>query len=531
MSFDAILEHVGGRGRYQFLVFVITSLAMTFHGMMANLPVFITYKQKYQCRWTENSTGNESLVFDTCSAYFNETPRSKLECSSWDFDQSVFTSTIRSRYNLTCGSDFLAELSTTIFFLGFVLGSVAYGLLSDHYGRLLGTVIAGTHLSLFSIAASFAPNYTTFAAFRFIAGIGNGGMLACAFTMMAEVTDVECRVLMIELAFTGYAYGTGIMSLLGYFFRDDLTIQLAVACPILLVWVFPLLIPESPRWLFATGHLHKAYKAVDFVSRFNRRPIPDDVIDAIFREKTASQQMMEKMFNNKEKEATLMDLMRTKSLRVITLINWFSWFAVSTGFFAVTYTIGDIGGNLFLNLFYSAVIEVPARLMGTFLANRWGRIPLICLSLILGGLGCLLNACFISFPFLKTGLIVTSVFNRFWLTAAFDIIWAYSGELYPTVIRNVGVGVASMWARIGGMLSPQVSLLFDVWLPLPLILMGTLPILAGISFALLPETLHKGTLEEMEDMVQLIRTYSPLWRAKNTRKNRNTCAVEKDTAC
>lgn len=40
---------------------------------------------------------------------------------------------------------------------------------------------------------------------------------------------------------------------------------------------------------------------------------------------------------------------------------------------------------------------------------------------------------------------------------AFPTAYLYSGELFPTVVRNVGVGSGSMCARIGSMIAPFIA--------------------------------------------------------------------------
>ena len=41
---------------------------------------------------------------------------------------------------------------------------------------------------------------------------------------------------------------------------------------------------------------------------------------------------------------------------------------------------------------------------------------------------------------------------------AFTLIYIYAAELFPTGLRNVGVGTSSTLARIGGLLQPQMAL-------------------------------------------------------------------------
>lgn len=44
--------------------------------------------------------------------------------------------------------------------------------------------------------------------------------------------------------------------------------------------------------------------------------------------------------------------------------------------------------------------------------------------------------------------------GKFGVTAAFSMVYVYTAELYPTVVRNMGVGISSMASRLGSILSP-----------------------------------------------------------------------------
>ena len=44
-------------------------------------------------------------------------------------------------------------------------------------------------------------------------------------------------------------------------------------------------------------------------------------------------------------------------------------------------------------------------------------------------------------------------------SAGFAIIYIFSAELFPTTVRNAGIGASSASARVGGMLAPQVAAL------------------------------------------------------------------------
>lgn len=65
---------------------------------------------------------------------------------------------------------------------------------------------------------------------------------------------------------------------------------------------------------------------------------------------------------------------------------------------------------------------------------------------------------FPSLPFASPDLYYLStvlvMVGKFGITAAFSMVYVYTAELYPTVVRNMGVGVSSTASRLGSILSP-----------------------------------------------------------------------------
>lgn len=52
---------------------------------------------------------------------------------------------------------------------------------------------------------------------------------------------------------------------------------------------------------------------------------------------------------------------------------------------------------------------------------------------------------------------VFALIGKFGSAAAYPIVYVFSAELFPTVVRNAGMGTSSCVSRMGGMIAPYVA--------------------------------------------------------------------------
>eukprot|EP00897_Mesotaenium_endlicherianum_P004088 jgi/Mesen1/3707/ME000202S02790 len=90
--------------------------------------------------------------------------------------------------------------------------------------------------------------------------------------------------------------------------------------------------------------------------------------------------------------------------------------------------------------------------------------------------------------------------GKFGIAAAFNIIYVFTAELFPTEVRNAALGMASQAARVAGIIAPSVVLLGRLHRTFPSLLFGSLGLLAGSLILLLPETLNKPLMETMDEL-------------------------------
>jgi len=52
--------------------------------------------------------------------------------------------------------------------------------------------------------------------------------------------------------------------------------------------------------------------------------------------------------------------------------------------------------------------------------------------------------------------VTIGMIGKFLISMTFAIAYLYTAELFPTIVRNVAVGTASTFARIGSMSAPYI---------------------------------------------------------------------------
>ncbi|NXH61791.1 S22AD protein, partial [Rhabdornis inornatus] len=83
---------------------------------------------------------------------------------------------------------------------------------------------------------------------------------------------------------------------------------------------------------------------------------------------------------------------------------------------------------------------------------------------------------------------VLAVIGKMTSTAAFSTSYVYTAELFPTVIRQTGMGLCSTMARVAGILAPLIIPLDQYHRAIPMAIFGSIPAVVALFCILLPET-------------------------------------------
>ncbi|KAG5891587.1 hypothetical protein JTB14_022252 [Gonioctena quinquepunctata] len=454
----------------------------------------IIFLVKFPVAWHQLSIVFIAPRLDIYCIDNNSTKACSKLCPNYSFDTSVFTKTIATEWNLVCDREYLSKLAQTVTMLGILFGNMLFGYLSDRYGRRKPLVWAVIIQGVSGLAAAFSPWFLLFLVMRFIAALATGGTMITSFVLIMEIVGTPWRTVVGIIYQIPFNLGHLLMPLISYYERDWRYFQAAISAPSLLLVIYFWILPESPRWQLAMGNKEPAIETLKKAAKCNK--LPTEKIEAdvdLYLENKKEKQ-------TGQKKANIVDLIRTPIMRMYTIAIGFNWLVCGLCFFGVSQFIGQLGGNIFINVAISAVIQVPGTLTACWVTKAWGRKKTLIFADIITGVSVLAIAIVpASTPWMKTALASIGMFG---LALSFPTVYIYSGELYPTVVRNVGVGTSSMCARIGSMVAPFVATLDTVEPWIPPIIFGIVPLIGAILCYKLPETLDcklPDTIEEAEE--------------------------------
>jgi MFS transporter, OCT family, solute carrier family 22 (organic cation transporter), member 4/5 len=289
-----------------------------------------------------------------------------------------------------------------------------------------------------------------------------------------------------------FSAGYMLMGPFAYFIRDWRWLQVALTIPGILFLSYWWFIPESVRWLLANNRKEEAIVQIQKIARSNKVEIPQEVLDKVVEAE------VEANSDNKEKKTSLLDLFKTPNLRTKALLIFFDWFVISMSYYGLSWSTGSsLSGDPILNHILSGAVEIPGYIFLLLTLNRFGRKIILAGNLIFAGSTLLLS---LIVPQDINWLVVTlTMLGKMSITASYGTIYLFSAEQFPTVIRNVALGAASMAARVGGVSAPYLIYLSSFWKPLPILIFGVAALLGGFFSTFLPETYGSDMPETLED--------------------------------
>ncbi|KAI8495630.1 hypothetical protein Bbelb_266020 [Branchiostoma belcheri] len=320
----------------------------------------------------------------------------------------------------------------------------------------------------------------------FMVGVLLGAVILATSLTASELVSPDHRTLVSMFLTMFFGIGGVTLALVAYLIRYWEWLQLAISLPnVLFIMVY---------WWYVSQSNNQKVRAVEIfrkVADVNKKAISE----GLFEEDEETDAV--KTNGQPKSRHSILDLVRTPNVRRKSLIMFYAWFVAGFVFYGLSLNATNLAGNPYLNFFVSCAVEIPAYILAKLSMDRIGRRWSLLAFLLVAGLAML---CIMFIPTAySTAITVLAVIGKFGAAGCFGTIYVFATEIFPTVVRNVGVGASSMCARIGAIVAPFVFLLHDVWSPLPYITSGGVALVAAGLVLLLPETLGTKLPQSLEE--------------------------------
>ena len=385
-------------------------------------------------------------------------------------------------------------------FIGMFVGAGLAGLLSDRFGRKPLLLFS---LLLFSVAtglSGFASGLAVLLVLRFLAGLGLGGELPVASTLVSEISPANRRGFMVVILESFWGWGAILAALIAFLLIPNFGWQwgfFAGALPALVAFLWRRSLPESPRYLLRAG---RAQEAAAVMRQMGIQASGEELRAAVTRSVAH------------ESAVTRLARLWAPGLARRTLMLWVLWFGMVYAFYGITSWLPTLlalqGYNMtrsFQAVLITTLAQIPGYFSAAFLIERLGRKWTLTLYLALYGASALLLG---QYGFRGGGsleeVILWASLVQFFSLGAWGVIYAYTPELYPTAVRGAGAGWAAAVGRLGGIAGPfVVPWLLDPagpWRLAPAVVLGMFAValaVVALTVALLGEETRGRSLEEI----------------------------------
>lgn len=416
----------------------------------------------------------------------------------------------------------------SIVFVGFFIGALIAGRISDSKGRKPTFVIGSCIVSLLSILSAVSPNFILFLVFRCMFGFGVGINVPPCTSLTGEISPSKYRSLVFNLLGLCYPLGEVYAILLAksVLDRDEGWRWLMILCalPCFLSLVISFFISESPRFLLSVRQYDRGIKGLnEMLDSAGLERLSESQVSQIKRENEEHLKQLKEVEGKKQKEVNFCTIFnkefirRTVQICLLFFILSFIFYGItfilpqalkyqlelkknstgsegilnSQGNFTLTNetTPGEERSELYDELVLSAFSELPSSLFAVIFANNkhFGRVRTMTLGYIIA-----LVASFLCVTNMEM-LSVWAAVNKFGIVVPFLVIYVYTAEAYPTIVRSLGIGVSNSANRLGGITAPFISEeLYAAGPRVPFVVFGLLSAVAIVINTFLPfETLGR----------------------------------------
>lgn len=338
--------------------------------------------------------------------------------TAWLFDAadvallSFIMPLLKKEMLLTDGQVGLVSSITTV---GMIIGAILFGYLADKFGKKNIIIITLLLFSISNLALALTQNLPQFLLVRFITGIGLGGELPVATTIIADSFSGHRRSKMLILVDSFWAIGWILASLLAFLFMPAYGWR-------------PTVIITSVMALYTL---------------VIRRHLPEqtNIKNDKLNLKVAFGQIWSKDF----RRATI-------CLSILWFIIMFTYYGMFLWLPSVLIKRGFSVVHSFKYTLLMSFAQLPGYFLAAYLMGKLSRKKVLAIYLT----GTIIGAFMFATAQSEFLVVFSSCILSFFTLGAWGIMIALTPTQYPLEIRGVGIGFTQSIGRIGATIGPYL---------------------------------------------------------------------------
>lgn len=329
---------------------------------------------------------------------------------------------------------------------GMMFGAIIFGILADRIGRKKVIIINVLLFSAFTLLCAFAGDATTFAIYRFIAGLGLGGIMPNVAALVTDYAPRSMKVKLVSITLVSFAVGGALAPTVGVLLINNFgwqSVFWVAGSPLLAVPFMLKQLPESTSYLIRTGkkeQLFATLKKINSQLTFNK----NDEIEEV--KVTQTKVPVVGLFKENRAVSTVAFWVAffCALLMVYGLNTWLPKLMIEAGY--------GLNGSLsfLIALQGGAVIGILGL---SPLCEKYGSKKVIIPSYIAGAIALAL----LGFGGNTFYIFILVAIAGAATTGSQVFIQAYVTSFYPSEMRSTALGVASGVGRLGGMAGPIIG--------------------------------------------------------------------------
>lgn len=248
-----------------------------------------------------------------------------------------------------------------------------------------------------------------------------------------------------------------LMGVAAIYLKNYRTFQVAIYTPALVTALYFWLVPESVRWLIATGKYDRAMHILKRTAKQNNRIISEKSMEIV----QSTCKSAKNVANAEGDCSSVIEIFQHKILIVRIITCSLCWIMTVFVFYGLSVNATKIAddSNKYLSYITTMISEVPAAFISYWALQYVGRRTAMFCALATSGSATILST-FI--PSQYTFFIRLIFFIGMCATSsAFAVLYVFSAEIWPTPMRNTLMNICSMIGRFGSMGAPLVILLVN----------------------------------------------------------------------